>query len=259
MLYINVFIYALGGAFMSMSIVLLIISALFFIIGISISKLKCYWLISGYNTMNEEEKSKVEIEALGNHLGKMCFIVSLLNILGFVLNYFFDVSVFIFILLTVIITLYYAYSSQRFDHNPSSNKEMKISLIVVIVLMLLVNIPILALSYTNTKVNINDSSVKISSGINASIARDKIKSVSLVDDMPKILLRTGSIGMERIQKGNYKLEDDVKAKLFLASKEGPFIEIIVDSSPSHYYINYKDVQTTKATYEDIIKKLELTK
>ena len=83
----------------------------------------------------------------------------------------------------------------------------------------------------------------------------KIKSVSLVDEMPKILLRTGGIGMGRIQKGNYSLEGDIKAKLFLASKEGPFIEIIVDSKPSHYYINYKDSKNTKATYEDIMKKL----
>lgn len=69
--------------------------------------------------------------------------------------------------------------------------------------------------------------------------------------MPKILLRTGGIGMGRIQKGNYSLEGDIKAKLFLASKE--VIEIIVDSTPSHYYINYKNKENTKATYEDIMK------
>jgi hypothetical protein len=73
--------------------------------------------------------------------------------------------------------------------------------------------------------------------------------------MPKILLRTGGIGMGRIQKGNYSLEGDIKVKLSLASKEGPFIEIIVDSTPSHYYINYKYKENTKATYEYIMKKL----
>jgi len=117
----------------------------------------------------------------------------------------------------------------------------------------------MAIGYSTTKVTITDTSIKISSGVNASITKDKIKSVSLVNEMPKILIRTGGIDMGRVQKGSYSLENDIKAKLFLASKEGPFIEIILDSSPSHYYINYKDSKNTNTTYEDIINKLDLDK
>ena len=130
----------------------------------------------------------------------MCFTVSILNIIGFLLNYLFNISIAIFIVLTVIITLYYIYSSQRFNHDPNSSKETKIILIVIVVIMLISNIPIMAISYSTTKINITDTSIKISSGVNASISKDKIKSVSLVDEMPKILLRTGGIGMGRIQR-----------------------------------------------------------
>ncbi|WP_346940810.1 DUF3784 domain-containing protein [uncultured Clostridium sp.] len=244
---------------MGINIVLLIIASLFFAVGICISKLKWYWLISGYNTMSKEEKSNVEIEALGKHMGKMFLLISILNIIGFILNHFFYISLAIFIVLTVIILLYSIYYCQRFDHNPGSSKETKIVLAVVIFIMLITTIPIIAISYSSTKVTLTDTSIKISSGVNAYISKDKIKSVSLVDEMPKILLRTGGIGMGRIQKGNYNLEGDIDAKLFLASKEGPFIEIIVDSKPSHYYINYKDKENTKTTYEDIMKKLDLDK
>ena len=55
---------------MRMSFILLIIAALFFTIGIFISKFKWYWLISGYNTMNEEEKAKVEIESFRKAYGE---------------------------------------------------------------------------------------------------------------------------------------------------------------------------------------------
>ena len=244
---------------MRQSILLLIISALFLLIGILISKFKWYWLISGYNTMSKEEQSNVEIEASGKHMGRMCFTISTLNIIGFLLNYFFNISIIIFIILTVIILLYFIYYCQRFDHNPGSSKETKIVLVVVIFIMLIVNIPIMSISYSSTKVTITDTSIKISSGVNASISRDKVKSISLVDEIPKILIRTGGIGMGRIQKGNYNLEGDINAKLFLASKEGPFIEIIVDSRPTHYYINYKDKEITKTNYDGIIKKLDLDK
>lgn len=244
---------------MGINIVLLIIASFFFGIGICISKLKWYWLISGYNTMNKEEKANVEIEALGNHMSKTFFFISSLNIIGFILNYFFNISLAIFIVLTVIVLLYSIYNCQRFDHNPNSSKETKIVLVIVIFIMLITCIPIMAIGYSSTKVTITDTSIKISSGVNASIPKNKIKSVSLVDEMPKIHIRTGGIDMGRIQKGSYSLDNDIKAKLFLASKEGPFIEIILDSSPSHYYINYKDSKNTKTTYEDIINKLDLDK
>ncbi len=244
---------------MGINIVLLIVAALFFSIGICISKLKWYWLISGYNTMSKEEKANVEIEALGNHISKIFFFISSLNIVGFLLSYFFNISLAIFIVLTAIVILYSIYYCQRFDHNPNSSKETKIVLVIVIFIMMITCIPIMAIGYSSTKVTITDTSIKISSGVNASIPKDKIKSVSLVNEMPKILIRTGGIGMGGIQKGNYSLKNDIKAKLFLASKEGPFIEIILDSSPSHYYINYKDSKNTKTTYEDIINKLDLDK
>ncbi|WP_346899236.1 DUF3784 domain-containing protein [Clostridium sp. UBA7503] len=244
---------------MGINIVLLIVAALFFSIGICISELKWYWLISGYNIISKEEKANVEIKALGNHISKIFFFISSLNIVGFLLNYFFNISLAIFIVLNVIVILYSIYYCQRFDHNPNSSKETKIVLVIVIFIMLITCIPIMAIGYSSTKVTITDTSIKISSGVNALIPKDKIKSISLVNEMPKTLIRTGGIGMGGIQKGNYSLYNDIKAKLFLASKEGPFIEIILDSSPSHYYINYKDSKNTKTTYEDIINKLDLDK
>lgn len=244
---------------MGINIVLLIVAFLFFSIGICISKFKWYWLISGYNTMSKEEKANVEIEALGNHMSKIFFFISSLNIVGFLLNYLFNISLAIFIVLTVITLLYSIYHFQRFDHNPKSSKETNIVLAIVIFIMLITSIPIIAIGYSSTKVTFTETSIKITSGVNALIPKDKIKSVSLVDEMPKILIRTGGIGIGRIQKGNYSLEKDIKAKLFLTSKEGPFIEIIVDSSPSHYYINYKESEKTKETYEDFMKKLDLDK
>lgn len=94
---------------MGINILLLIVAFLFFSIGICISKFKWYWLISGYNTMSKEEKANVEIEALGNHMSKIFFLISSLNIVGFLLNYFFNISLAIFIVLTVITLLYSIY------------------------------------------------------------------------------------------------------------------------------------------------------
>lgn len=185
---------------MGINIVLLIVASLFFGIGICISKLKWYWLISGYNTMNKEEKANVEIETLGNYMSKTFFFISSLNIVGFLLNYFFNISLAIFIVLTVIVLLYSIYYCQRFDHNTNSSKETKIVLVIVIFIMLITCIPIMAIGYSSTKVTITDTSIKISSGVNASIPKDKIKSISLVNEMPKTLIRTGGIGMGRIQK-----------------------------------------------------------
>lgn len=48
-------------------IIFSIVSCIFIAIGILISKYKCYWLISGYNTASKEEKSKVDNDVYINY------------------------------------------------------------------------------------------------------------------------------------------------------------------------------------------------
>lgn len=56
---------------------MLLIMAIFFIIcGLLIHKFKLYWLIAGYNTMNKEEKSKVDIKGLARSMGIMFYLIA---------------------------------------------------------------------------------------------------------------------------------------------------------------------------------------
>lgn len=49
--------------------ILYIMAGIFFIVGIGIRYFRWYFLIAGYNTMSEEKKKNVDIEALGKLMG----------------------------------------------------------------------------------------------------------------------------------------------------------------------------------------------
>ncbi|MEG0307232.1 MAG: DUF3784 domain-containing protein [Clostridium sp.] len=235
--------------------ILLFIATLFLLLGILIGKFKCYWLISGYNTSTKSEKANIDIKSLGKHMSHMCYIISGVNILGIFSNYLFKMSIIPFIIATVAITIFYLFFLQKFDHNPSSKKEIKIVLIVVLFIVLLINIPMFILGFSAPKITVNDSSISLSGGYNANIDRKTIEKITLVDETPKIIMRTNGIGLGELQKGHFKLEGNKKAMLFLVSETGPFIEIISTSTTSNYYINYKDSIKTKEAFENLMAEL----
>lgn len=71
-----------------------IVSVLFIVIGVLISKYKCYWLISGYNTSSKEEKARVEIEKVAKHMGRMCYAIAIILFLGSVISKYYSISFF---------------------------------------------------------------------------------------------------------------------------------------------------------------------
>lgn len=60
------------------------------ILGFLVKEKKCYNLIAGYNTLPEEEKSKVNIERLANTLGIVFYILSAIFITLCICSFLFD-------------------------------------------------------------------------------------------------------------------------------------------------------------------------
>lgn len=65
---------------------LLLISVLFIVIGILIKYGKMYFLISGYNTMSPEEKSKFNIEKIATLFRNVMFTMAAILIIGYILS-----------------------------------------------------------------------------------------------------------------------------------------------------------------------------
>lgn len=100
-----------------------IICLIFIVLGVAISKYKCYWLISGYNTQSKEEKARVDIEKVAKHMGRMCYLIAFIIFIGAIVSDYFEISIIPFVIILIIIIFGYLIYLQRFDHNKRAKQK----------------------------------------------------------------------------------------------------------------------------------------
>lgn len=91
------------------------------------------------------------------------------------------------------------------------------------------------------------------------IPNNTIKSVKLIDKLPKIIVKNSAAKWRNIRRGNFmvKLENGVKEALLLVEDctNSPVIELITTSN--HVFINLGDEQKTNALFNEISGKVKL--
>lgn len=222
-------------------IILSIVSLIFILIGVAISKYKCYWLISGYNTASKVEKENIEVEKLAKHMARMCYIVSAFLFFGGIITGYFKLSIMPLTLILIIVIFGYIFYLQKFDHNKKSKAELLV-LAVVAFVTLAVLIITFSLGSEPNEIKITDSSIVIDGSYGTSIKKVNITAIESIEILPEISSRTNGYSDGANKKGDFKLENGEKVKLYIQSKEGPFIKIT--SKDKVVFINYKDKDKT---------------
>lgn len=226
-----------------------IICLIFIVLGVAVSKYKCYWLISGYNTQSKEEKARVDIEKVAKHIGRMCYLIAFIIFIGAIISDYFEISIIPFVIILIIIIFGYLIYLQRFDHNKKSKAEI---IVMIIIGFITFSILIITFSFGNepNDLIIKDEAIVIDGSYGTTLKRKDIKSIELVDDIPEIRIRSnGYSDGGVIKKGDFKLKSGEKVKLYIQSNKGPYIKI--STINFDVYINYKDVSLTKQSFNNL--------
>ncbi|EEH97491.1 MULTISPECIES: DUF3784 domain-containing protein [Clostridium] len=226
-----------------------IICLIFIVLGVAISKYKCYWLISGYNTQSKEEKARVDIEKVAKHMGRMCYLIAFIIFIGAIVSDYFEISIIPFVIILIIIIFGYLIYLQRFDHNKKSKAEI---IVMIVIGFITFSILIITFSFGNepNDLIIKDEAIVIDGSYGTTLKRKDIKSIELVDDIPEIGIRSnGYSDGGVIKKGDFKLKSGEKVKLYIQSNKGPYIKI--STINFDVYINYKDVSLTKQSFNNL--------
>ena len=233
------------GSIIFISIICLIL----IVLGVAISKYKCYWLISGYNTQSKEEKARVDIEKVAKHMGRMCYLIAFIIFIGAIVSDYFEISIIPFVIILIIIIFGYLIYLQRFDHNKKSKAEI---IVMIVIGFITFSILIITFSFGNepNDLIIKDEAIVIDGSYGTTLKRKDIKSIELVDDIPEIGIRSnGYSDCGVIKKGDFKLKSGEKVKLYIQSNKGPYIKI--STINFDVYINYKDVSLTKQSFNNL--------
>jgi uncharacterized protein DUF3784 len=210
-------------------------------------------LIAGYNTMSAKEKAKVDIDGLSSMMRNTLIIMGVLVALSQPLMTLLDLKQYTSgALITIVLfsTFFMVLTAQKFknknDRSPKNNKWIVYTIIGFAVFGSLL-FGSLFYGASKPEIKIVNQQLYVS-GI-YSVATE-VESLALVEVLPKILKRTNGYGFGSTFKGNFKLQDYGKAKLYLESLNGPYI-LVKTKNGTSIFINTKTKSETIALLDEL--------
>lgn len=228
-----------------------IVAIVFFIISFVITHNNAAQLLSGYNTMTELERENVDIIGYVNYFRRFYRLFSLLYFaLGTLLYYFVNVDVagvymVVFPLLAVMIQ---TLRSAKFNiQNTGKSARVAVALLIGIILLVA---GLLWLGYKENKFIIQNNTLTITGIYGETIPVSQIRSTALVDEIPKISLKTNGFALGNASKGYFKTKSGERVKLLLNKKQAPYLLLVTNEGRKIYYSS--DSARTKRSYTELL-------
>ena len=226
------------------------------VLGVLVKYGKCYWLISGYNTMSEEKRQRVDVEGLANFLGNCTFVLAgqmIISGLFFHYNHQLVAVAAVFSIFPLIV--YLLIIAQRFDGNTRNTdgtmkRTTKAMIGFFIALFVVISI-FIVLSARTPRVLINDKVLQIKAVYGLEIERDKISDIKLTVTPPDVVGKTNGFDLGNILKGKFRLRGGTAVRLYVNIGKPPFIEIT--TSEGLVIINLADPEKTEALFHSLIR------
>lgn len=236
---------------------LLIAALILFGLGFGVHRLGWHFLISGYNTMDEDEKKRVNIKAVARLIGFMCYGIAIIFLMIGTIDWLglnFPVEpLFVLLLALVVVTLWRA---QKYDGNiydadgklrPGGKKKL---IPILLVLTLLVTIlPGLWFWFNQpTEVTFTDSALVIEGSYGETVPYEEIEAVTLTDQ-PNLVRRTNGAAIGSRLTGHFRTSSQENVLVFLDINVETVVRI--DWSGKPIYMNGDSREETEQWYEEV--------
>ncbi|MBM7542241.1 hypothetical protein [Amphibacillus cookii] len=100
-----------------------------------------------------------------------------------------------------------------------------------------------------SKISIQGTTLEIGGMYGISIDAEEVEDVLLTDEIPNIRGKTNALSLLSLKKGTFRMDEIEKARLYLHSGNGPYIQIM--TSEDVIIVNYRNAEMTESVYEDI--------
>lgn len=208
-------------------------------------------LMSPFIFMSKAELDKVDLKPAGK---KACIVLVVTGVICAAANWFLSVSghadagIVVMVLSIVIGGIVLLLLTRKYDRNTSAWRY-RFTIIFMALFFFVVGAMLLWRSRPNV-IEVNEGKVVISGNYGIEIPLDEIRMVEMLDCLPEIEARTNGIGMEYVQKGNFRLEGIGACRLYVNLKYSPFVHIVT-AGAGHIFFNTEDSVMTKELYDRI--------
>lgn len=214
------------------------------IVGIGFFVKKYPDMISGYSTMSEEERENVDILSVASTLKKGMVIIGIVTMICPTVFSWLklpELAVISIIAPPLIGILILTLLVQKYNHNKQSKFKKQLPALIVVTTIIIVSIMLFHGSRP-TKVFISDNNIEFTGQYGLTVQTSEIEKTELLNNIPRIKLRTNGLGLGSIQKGHFILDEIGKCRLFLNLPNPPYLyielkngdKIIFNSTDSHY-------------------------
>ena len=213
-------------------------------------------LISGYNTL-QKEHDKIDLKAYSRFI-RNCFfviggmIISVSSVLTWLkMSHIIGTAVLIILFLGVFLTLFL---SRKYSKGVTSSRTNTVSLwIVLITIFSVVLVTIYVAEPAGVRV---ESNVLYITGVyGTAIPLEKITKVEVLKTLPSVRMRTNGLSIGMFHKGNYRMENIGRVKLYLHSGKPPYL-IIYSEGHVPIIINRSTPEKIEHLYQQLKKEQE---
>lgn len=206
------------------------------------------YLLSGYNTMSDAEREKFDIKNYIPFFRNFHIFLGIsLFTIGLIFYYFVSVDWSGIFMGTypILAYVYFIWKGNKFSKE--INNKQKTKTIISMIFMFLIFFGITGMFYYSLQDNIleiNTNSIEIKGDYGIEIPKNEIKSIELVNELPKISIKTNGFALENVKKGYFKTKDGEKVKLLINTINPPFIYIVTKENEKIYYSS-KEISNQK--------------
>lgn len=241
-----------------MEIIWILLALLFIFLGFAMTKLKWYFLISGYNTMTKEQKKNVDVEGMAKLLGWYSYaLAALFIVIGIVAYFEYDNLMMPLVVLIVVFTMLVVVKAQKYNHNlvdengkwkKGASKNFKRPAIILAITLIGVAI-VFYYALQPTEVTLTDDAIEIEGMYGDMYEFANMEQLTLLDALPEIAMRTNGSAVGSKLEGHFKFKNGDKAKLFVDKSVPPFIQFVYESKTVIF--NLPTEAETRALYEKL--------
>lgn len=232
---------------------------LFFVaLGFIVNVKNARYLLSGYNTMTQESRKKVDIHSLIPYFRKFHIFLGVTFVLiGILLVWLAgEIAGGIFLAIyPVVAYMFFIWDSRRFSRE--LKQQWHWAAVVVLGVVLVVVSALFILALREDKLIVTKDAVILEGSYGQEIPAGDIASIALIRELPPIAAKTNGFALGTILKGNFRTREGDTVKLILNSDQRPCILITLASGEKIYYAaKHMPVETIYARMQHELPQLD---
>ncbi|WP_349293300.1 DUF3784 domain-containing protein [Flavobacterium eburneipallidum] len=223
-------------------------------IGFIVTENNAKYLLSGYNTMKEEDRQKFDIKSYIPYFRKFHLFLGISYlVLGLLITYLINEEVGgIFLGIYPILAYgYFMWSSRKFSKNINT-KWNKLGIYILIAALIFV-IGMMYSGVKEDKLIVHPQSIEFTGSYSETLNQNEIQNIALVKALPNIVRKTHGFAVGKIRKGYFKTDQDEVIKLIINEDKGSYI-LFTKTNGKKVYFSSKE-KSNESILNEIKKKL----